>query len=220
QVAIVSDCRPGAPFVIEHAGLSFSGRLDAGGGGSIAIPVMAEDGVAAVRFQDGSGERFSLNYNWRELELTLRVAVAWTDPVDLDLHAFEYAAPFGADGHVWEERPSGFRRVRRSGGGYLANYPSATEGGQSVEVYTFWANSRARRGVARIALDHASRGDIPDGAYCAGGPLASPEYVVVRSERGDVKSTSRGRFSAAECGLALTQDARYASGALRDLRID
>ncbi|MEL7465699.1 MAG: hypothetical protein AAFN79_16645 [Pseudomonadota bacterium] len=220
RVSIASACRANAAYVIEHAGLSFGGRLDEAGNGDIEIPVMAENGAAAIRFTDGSGERFSLNFNWRELELTLRVAVAWTDPVDLDLHAFEYAAPFGADGHVWEESPSGFRRVRRSGGGYLANYPATTEGGQSVEVYTFWANSRARRGVARIALDHASRGDVPDGAYCADGPLASPEYVVVRSERGDVKSTARGRFSPAACGLALTQDARYASGALRDLRID
>lgn len=220
RISISSACRADAAFVIEHAGLAFGGRLNGSGDGEIAIPVMEETGAAAIRFEDGSGDTFSLNFNWRELELTLRVAVAWTDPVDLDLHAFEYAAPFGADGHVWEDQPSGFRRVRRSGGGYLANYPATSEGGQSVEVYTFWANSRARRGVARIALDHASRGDVPDGEYCGGGLLASPEYVVVRSERGEVKSTARGRFSAAECGLALTQDARYASGALRDLRID
>lgn len=219
-VDVSSACRASTPFVLEHANLLFGGRLDANGEGRITIPVMAENGVARVTFPDGSGEGVILNYNWRELELTLRVAVSWSDPVDLDLHAFEYAAPFGGDGHVWEDSPSGFRRVRRSGGGYLANFPATVEGGQSVEVYTFWANSRARRGVARIALDHASRGDVPDGAYCDDGALASPEYMVVRSERGDVKSTVRGRFSPATCGLALTPDVRYASGALRDLRID
>ena len=219
-VQVNSPCRSGAGFEVEHAGLRFSGRFDATGAGEVRIPVMDSEGVARVVASDGGAAPVSLEFNLREAELTLRIAVAWTAPVNLDLHAFEYAAQFGADGHVWQEHPSGFRRVRRSGGGYLKNYPAAAAGGQSIEVYTFWANSRARRGVARIALDHASRGDVADGDFCEGGALASPDYVVVRSERGKLTSTARGRFEAAQCGQALGQDARYASGALRDLRIE
>lgn len=219
-VQVSSACRAGAGFEVEHAGLRFSGRFDAAGAGEVHVPVMDDTGAARVIASDGGAAPVTLSFNWREAELTLRVAVAWTAPVNLDLHAFEYAAQFGADGHVWQEHPSGFRRVRRSGGGYLKNYPATMAGGQSIEVYTFWANSRARRGVARIALDHASRGDVADGDFCEGGALASPDYVVVRSERGKLTSTARGRFEAAQCGQALGQEARYASGALRDLRIE
>lgn len=219
-VEIADICRRGETFEVEHAGLRFGGRLDDAGGARLTIPVMDEGGAARVVFADGAETPVTLDHNWRELRLTLRVAVAWTDPVDLDLHAFEYAATFNSDGHVWEKHPSGFRLVRRSGGGYLESFGAVTPNGQSIEVYTFWANSRARRGVARIALDLASRGDTPEGDFCAGGALAAPDYLVVRSERGEVKSTARGRFTPARCGLTLDAETRYASGALRDLRIE
>lgn len=219
-VDIESACRAGQVVEILHEGLSFSLALDDRGVASAAIPVMAEAGGAEVLFEDGLRVAHELNFNWRELAITRRIAVAWTDDVDIDLHAFEYAADFGGEGHVWQQQPRGFRLVRRSGGGYLDSFPARSRDGQSIEVYTFWANSRARRGVARIALDHASRGDAPSGAFCGDGDLASPEYLVVRSERGVVTARTKGRFASAACGASLPEDVRYASGALRDLTIE
>ncbi|MEM7544959.1 MAG: hypothetical protein AAF367_05430 [Pseudomonadota bacterium] len=219
-IRIVSECRADEVFEVVHAGLRFGSRFDDAGSAELIVPVMdIEDGVS-VRLLDGNEVAADLQFNRREVELTLRVAVAWTAPVDLDLHAFEYAAGFGADGHVWQERPRGFRLVRRGGGGYLDSYPALDADGQSIEVYTFWANSRARRGTARIAVDHASRGELPDGAFCGDGELASPSYEMVRSERGVLQSSTRGRFAAARCGQLLTSDVRYVSSALNDLRIE
>ena len=139
--------------------------------------------------------------------------------MNLDLHAFEYSAGFGADGHVWEQNPRGFCDVRRLGGGYHTSYPSVVIDGQSIEVYTFWANRRARPGFMRFAVDHASRGDIASGEFCGQGPLASPLYTVVRAERGIITTVSQSSFAPAACGQALDGSVRYANGALADLRI-
>ncbi len=220
RVTVNSPCRAGEPVEVEHAGLRFGGTFDLAGNAEIVIPVMDGNQDAAVILDDGNREPVDLAFNWREIELTLRVAVTWSAPIDLNLHAFEYAASYGAEGHVWQEQPRGFRMVRQAGGGFLSNFPATKADGESVEVYTFWANSRARRGTARIALEHASRGDLPDGAFCDGGALASPSYKVVQAERGKIVSTRRGRFAPARCGQELAADLRYVSGALRDLQIE
>lgn len=220
RIRLQSDCRANELFEINHGNLRFSGQFDGSGRGDIDIPVLDTGNGITILTQDGTLTPAEMQYNRREVELTLRVAVAWTAPVDLDLHAFEYAAGFGADGHVWQESPRGFRLVRRGGGGFLANYPALSAGGQSIEVYTFWANSRARRGTARIAVDHASRGNLPDGAFCGDGEFATPSYVIVKSNRGELETVTRSRFAPAACGQSLEEDARYVSSALNDLRIE
>ncbi|MEM7525137.1 MAG: hypothetical protein AAF360_15550, partial [Pseudomonadota bacterium] len=220
QITVISPCRAGEVFRLAHGPLTFDIRFDGDGEARMVLPVLSEtDGVSAS-FEDGSTADAEVNVNWRELAKTRRVAVAWTDQVDLDLHAFEYAASYGAEGHVWEDQPRGFRLVKRSGGGYLDSFPALAAGGQSIEVYTFWTSRRAPRGITRIALDHASRGAQPEGDYCDDGALATPGYVVVQSIGGVAEAATRGRFSAARCGEVLDPEARYSAGALLDLEID
>lgn len=219
-VTVTSDCRAGDAFELEHGDLRFGATFDGAGIARVTLPVMDDKAGVVARFASGDTVAAELNVNWRELAKTQRIAVAWTDLVDLNLHAFEYAADFGEEGHVWQDRPRGFRLVRRTGGGYLDSFPAVTAEGQSIEVYTFWISRRSPRGVARIALDYASRGDLPEGAFCADGPLASPGYTVVRSTGGVAEAPSRGRFAPAPCGQALDQSVRYAAGALPDLEIE
>jgi hypothetical protein len=218
-IRVSSSCRAGEAIILSHAGLEFAARLDNTGRVEIPLPVMDVDSGVVVIFGDGGRAVTPLDYDDRAVDLALRVAVTWSTPVDLDLHVFEYAARFGADGHVWQQNPRAFREVRRAGGGYLSSFPALTEGGQSIEVYTFWANSRAQPGYARIALDHASRGDTPVGDFCGAGVLAAPDYLVVRAVGGAVTSRSAGRFAPAACGVALAAEARYENGAVKDLEI-
>ncbi len=219
RIELQADCYASTTFVLQHAGLDFSGRFDQAGAVALELPIMEATDQIFARLDDGATIASSLLYDERAVEQTHRVAIAWKAPVNLDLHAFEYSAGFGADGHVWEQNPRGFRDVRRPGGGYHTSYPSVVIDGQSIEVYTFWANRRARPGFMRIAVDHASRGDIANGEFCGQGPLASPLYTVVRAERGIITTVSQSSFAPAACGQALDGSARYANGALADLRI-
>lgn len=219
RVVLTSACRTSQVFTLEHAGLQFSARFDAEGRAGITVPILDASSPARLRLADGVEIETPLVYRARDLENVQRIAVAWTAPVNLDLHAFEYASGFGGDGHVWEQHPRAFRDVRRAGGGYHQAFAPAFDGGQSIEVYTFWTSRRARPGHMRIALDHASRGDMPAGDFCGAGALAAPEYTVLRSEFGRITDRSAGRFAPAACGRSLSVNARYAGGALSDLRI-
>ncbi|MGB0506645.1 MAG: hypothetical protein ACPGGK_10660 [Pikeienuella sp.] len=219
QIAAFSSCRAGQVALFSHAGFEFPTKFDRDGKAQLTLPVLDYLEGVEVLTSDGVRTRSELVFNEAELDLALRIAVGWTTPVDLDLHVFEYSAGFGDAGHIWQQNPRRFRDVRRSGGGYLSTFQALTPGGQSIEVYTFWANSRARDGYARVAVDHASRGDQPSGAYCGRGVLATPDYSIVRAERGVVWSRSQGQFAAARCGARLSNDARYAGAGVKELKI-
>ena len=219
RIELQADCYASRPFVLLHAGLEFGAWFDANGAAEMEIPVLEITSDISVRFEDGSSATTPLNIDVRSVEQTRRVAIAWTAPVNLDLHAFEYSAGFGADGHVWEQNPRDFRVVRRPGGGFHSSFPAAVNNGQSIEVYTFWANRRARPGFMRIVVDHASRGEVANGEFCGQGPLASPGYTVLRSESGVVTDRSQSGFTPANCGQSIGVDVRYSNGALADLQI-
>lgn len=219
RVSLIADCYASRPFVFLHAGLEFGARFDANGVAEMELPVLEIAPEISARLEDGTVVTAPLNIDIRSVEQTHRVAISWTAPVNLDLHAFEYSAGYGADGHVWEQNPRQFRDVRRPGGGFHSSYPATTNEGQSIEVYTFWANRRTRPGFMRIAVDHASRGEIANGDFCGQGSLASPAYSVLRSERGVVTDRSRSGFAPASCGQSIGVDVRYANGALADLQI-
>lgn len=219
RVEIQADCYASRTFVLQHAGLEFGGRFGAKGVAELEIPVLEVTPEISARFEDGQIATAPLNFDLRAVEQTHRIAIAWTAPVNLDLHAFEYSAGFGAEGHVWEQNPREFRDVRRPGGGFLSSFPAASIDGQSIEVYTFWANRRTQPGFMRIVVDHASRGEVADGEFCGQGPLANPGYTVLRAERGAITSRTRSGFAPANCGQNIGVDVRYSNNALADLKI-
>ncbi len=219
RVEIQANCNASQTFVLLHAGLEFGGRFSPNGAAELEIPVLEISPEISVRFDDGAIATAPLNFDLRSVEQTHRVAIAWTAPVNLDLHAFEYSAGFGADGHVWEQNPRQFRDVRRPGGGFHSSFPAAAIDGQSIEVYTFWTNRRTQPGFMRIVVDHASRGEIANGDFCGQGPLANPGYTVLRAERGVITDRTRSGFSAASCGQSIGVDVRYSNNALADLKI-
>ncbi len=219
RISVEGDCYASRTFALLHAGLEFGGRLGADGVAEIEIPVLEIGPEISARFDDGAIATAPLNFDLRSVEQTHRVAIAWTAPVNLDLHAFEYSAGFGADGHVWEQNPREFREVRRPGGGFHSSFPATVIDGQSIEVYTFWANRRTQPGFMRIVVDHASRGEVASGEFCGQGPLASPGYTVVRAERGAITDRVLSGFTPASCGQSIGVDVRYSNNALADLKI-
>lgn len=219
RIAIQADCYASRTFALLHAGLEFDGRFDASGVAEMEIPVLEISPEISVRFDDGAVATAPLNFDLRSVEQTHRIAIAWTAPVNLDLHAFEYSAGFGADGHVWEQNPREFRDVRKPGGGFHSSFPAAAIDGQSIEVYTFWANRRTEPGFMRIVVDHASRGEVANGEFCGQGPLANPGYTVVRAERGAITDRALSGFTPANCGQSIGVDVRYSNNALADLKI-
>ncbi|MHA1129119.1 MAG: hypothetical protein ACTSRN_09280, partial [Alphaproteobacteria bacterium] len=89
-VFVSSICRAGQVATLTHSDLSFSLRADERGVISTTIPAFASLATVEVIFDDGAST--SAQISLRDASDMERLAIVWTAPVNLDLHAFEDGA--------------------------------------------------------------------------------------------------------------------------------
>ncbi|MEL6196923.1 MAG: hypothetical protein AAFT19_03665, partial [Pseudomonadota bacterium] len=172
---------------------------------------------ASIEFEDG--ESISFDIPFTGVERTERVAVAWDDPVQLNLHALEFGAERGGDGHVRPDVARDFRSVRRRGGGYMKTFAPVRGVGQYVQIYSHWIRRGGKAGVVQMYLDYSSR-DV-DGleGTCGTGELARPSFKVIRSSRGRVEDPNVRRLAAVDCDDVATGESVLIGAAVRDIII-
>ena len=96
-------CMPNERFTMHHNGLMFSQVTDEGGHASMLVPALATEAVFIAAFPNGEGA--VANTTIDALEFYERVAVQWQGDLDMHLHALEFGADYGSEGHVWSEAP-------------------------------------------------------------------------------------------------------------------
>lgn len=224
RIDITSACRAGQAVTIAYGGAELVRPLDASGRLDLALDLYAgTEAPAEVRLGDGG--RRSLPVSAKDLDRVSKVAVLWKAPVDLDLHAFEYAARGDEHGHVFAARPSSLEaaekeaRAEHRGRGYLSVADQGASTGDRLEVYTFVHAEEQAGGVVPLAVDYASRGAVAAEPMCGKGALAEvPFRVVVRMRNGQV-SRHAGTIAAAQCGVRIESAARLNPSALPALQI-
>ncbi len=108
QVRIQSPCRKGELVVGRYGEIVVMERLDRSGNLTFQLDCFLGDRELALTFVDN---RRTANHACASAERALtKVAIVWQDHVDLDLHAFEYAALPG----------SAYDRSARNPGSYQA----------------------------------------------------------------------------------------------------
>jgi len=195
-VFVSSICRAGQVATLTHSDLSFSLRADERGVISTTIPAFASLSTVEVLFEDGATT--SAQISLRDASDLERLAIVWTAPVNLDLHAFEDGAGENSEGHVWIDNQRTYRDTLIGGGGFHETFGDASiEGGSMAEVYSL-PTSRIRRDTS-VSLDLRIN-DID--AYCA-------QTMALRT----VRSESAGEVTKREFNLRLPQ-CGVASGGL------
>lgn len=216
---VLSPCAAGLVVTVVHAEIEFTRRLDDTGRGDFAIPLMDGGARALIVMPDGGSVEVALEHEPAELAAMYRVALVWTAPVTLDLHAVEFAGELWSDAHVWSGAPKDFEAVKATGGGFMQSFEAAAEAGQNVDVYSYWTARASQRGVVRIAVDHVSRGETARPPFCDDGALAAPRYQLIQSARGEIVSRLTRRIARAPCGMDLGLEVRLAGRPTDDLRI-
>lgn len=179
-VFVSSPCRKSTPVQLEHAGLSFTMMTDEEGVLQTTVPAFEAIANVTVSFADGAGADAKVNV--RDAGDMERLAIVWTAPLDLNLHAFENSASEGGEGHVWVENPRRYRDTLTGGGGYLEVFGDPTiAGGTMAEVYTLPVNRLRNETTAEMDL---RIGDAT--AHCG-------QRMVLRTVRTQVDSEARSR---------------------------
>ncbi|MEM9428827.1 MAG: hypothetical protein AAGA32_04940 [Pseudomonadota bacterium] len=201
-----SPCRPETTFVVSHAGLVFTERTDDGGGATFSVPALQASGEIRVEFGDGGIAEETVPVNG--LEGLTRIAILWTADIDFDLHALEFGAREGGQGHIWSGQPGSYGDARRSGAGYLVELGPESGPGAKAEVYTLVENSRTPGGLIDLSLRLAAFGNDCE---------AQPVIRTLRVERGVAERDSDIQFALSGCG---SPEEVFIPNMIQDVRVD
>jgi hypothetical protein len=145
DLALSAPCLPGASFVLHHQGMMFSGLTDEDGNADLTVPALSKSAVFVASFDLGPSALAAVQVN--DIDRYGRAALMWEGNVGAQLHAREFAAPFGAPGYVWQEAPN-------AGAGVFAALGRRTiSGGYFVQVYTFPVGASPATGEIEVSVE-------------------------------------------------------------------
>ncbi len=177
---VSSPCRPEQVVTVEHAGLVFTAITDARGTYSTSIPAFESNAVINVSFDDGGSTQSRVLV--RDATDIERIALVWSAPIEMDMHAFEAGASENSVGHVWVGNPRRYRDTLTGGGGYLETFGDVRIlGGTFAEVYSLPTNRMRAESVVRMDLR------ISDASGNCG------EAVILRTVRNQDDGTAQKR---------------------------
>ncbi len=223
HLTVSAPCLPRRQVRFRYDTVELIRTLDEGGHLALTFDCFLGDKVPlSVSIQNGP--TIPVQLKTLDLDRVTMVAVVWKGTVNLDLHAFEYAAKLSDENHVWAGAPSSRwqaeERKRRDnrGHGFISFASDGSTPGDQIEVYTFVHEPNQTAGAVTLALDYESRSRRPrDPDTCGTGLFSDLEYKVFVWRPGGNVSRSRGVFGPQECDQPSDEVARYNAKALPQL---
>ncbi|MFV0369420.1 MAG: hypothetical protein ACK5KM_13260 [Hyphomicrobiaceae bacterium] len=221
EIKVVSKCLAGRAVTIAYGTFEFVRQVGADGTMNFLLDLFEANVPLALKLDDGTVMNIdTAGVNFAGVS---KVAVLWSAPVNLDLHAHEYLAPRDAPGHVWAKAPGSLEESLQAAAsgkrarGFISMDDSGEGPGLHAEVYTFLHNPNQRNGAVTLLIDYETRGDVPQPPYCGDGELAQIEARVIRLRPAGGVDKEVVRLGAAPCGERIPEAQRFNSDTLSDL---
>ncbi|WP_299349003.1 translocase [uncultured Shimia sp.] len=157
DLTLSAPCMSGERVTIHHGGLKFTELLGDDGGLTLTVPALAEQAMFVVAFTNGDGAVARTEVS--SLPFYDRVAVQWSGDTGLQIHAREFGAAYGTEGHVWQDAPRDVTAVAGGYGGFLTQLGNSDLAEPTLaEVYTFPTGTA--QSVGQIALSLEAEVDL------------------------------------------------------------
>ena len=191
-----SGCNTGEVVTLTYRDHAFDGIANADGMAQINLPLLSE--TAVIQMADGAEQEVT----WPEANRTIRVVLAWDQPVDLDLYVLE-------PGQSYNTFEGAAHAVAQTAEDALGRMVQTSEGAQGLvfEVYDSVQNGGAQ-GYGTVVVTDVSRGMVPTGDHCGSGPLAGPDFYVM-SGGAEALQEVHFAFTKSECGSELSRGEYY-----------
>ena len=149
---LTAPCLAGERLTIHHGGLRFTEILGDDGSLTLSVPALAEQASFVVAFANGDGAVARTEVD--SLPFYDRVAVQWSGETGLQIHAREFGADYGGEGHVWHGAPRDVTAVAGGQGGFMTRLGNdEVPDPMMVEVYTFPTSASRDEGQVAISLE-------------------------------------------------------------------
>ncbi|SDX37872.1 hypothetical protein SAMN05444358_10582 [Ruegeria halocynthiae] len=145
RLRVKAPCNPDETIEIHHNGLVFSTKTDALGGLNLTVPALSEYAIFLISLPDEKGTVATTHVP--EINSFNRIALQWQGETDLQLHALEFGAGYGEEGHVWSgSDTSGAGSVIHLGQG-------GSDAARKIEVYSFPIQSATEAGTIELSVE-------------------------------------------------------------------
>lgn len=136
QVSLDATCMPSERVTIHHEGMMFSEVTDAAGHLEVTVPALSQTAVFIASYKNGAGAVASTKV--ATLANFDRAVVQSTNESAVSIHALEFGADYGDDGHIWAEEPGKIENAATGEGGFLMQLGDpALPKGHVAQVYSF-----------------------------------------------------------------------------------
>jgi len=152
SLTLTAPCRGDQQITVNHGALKFSAKLDRLGTYTVDVPALQADASFAVLFADGTDVQADVQVPLAaDFE---RTALMYFGNAGLQIHALEFGADYGEDGHVWAGAPSDVASALQSGGGFMTLLgDSDLTDAMQAQIYTFPAGSASQGGMVRVSVE-------------------------------------------------------------------
>ncbi|EEE36857.1 hypothetical protein RKLH11_691 [Rhodobacteraceae bacterium KLH11] len=145
RLRVKAPCHSGESVEIHHNGLVFTTKTDALGSLNLTVPALSEYAIFLISLPDQTGTVATTHVP--EINSFNRIALQWQGETDLQLHALEFGAGYGEEGHVWSgSKASGTGTVTHLGQG-------GSSTARNIEVYSFPIRSTNETGTITLSVE-------------------------------------------------------------------
>ena len=152
DVTLEAPCYSGERVAIRHEEMNFAQNLSATGNLKVTVPALVSD--VSISFSFLNGEVITAFADVPSVPLYDRVVLQWQGNIGAQIHAREFGAEYGAEGHVWAGAPRDFTAVVAGAGGFLTSLGDpASPKPMLAEVYTFPSGLAKTEGGVALTVE-------------------------------------------------------------------
>ncbi|NOD76130.1 hypothetical protein [Ruegeria sp. HKCCD4332] len=145
RLTLKAPCNAEERVEVHHSGLTVSQMTDTSGALQMTIPALSEYAIFLISFEDETGTVATTHVS--DIAKYNRVALQWQGETELQIHALEFGASYGGDGHVWDDASAqGTGDIVRLGQQGLSKT-------QNIEVYSFPSGASDRSGTINLTVE-------------------------------------------------------------------
>lgn len=120
NLTLDASCLPNERVTVHHSGMMFSQMTDGAGTLDMTVPALAKDAVFILAFSNGDGAMAQSVVE--EVDDFDRIVLQWRGDTGFQIHAREFGADYGEDGHVWSGAARDMTAAVTGLGGFITSY--------------------------------------------------------------------------------------------------
>lgn len=152
NLLVSAPCQPDARYSVHHQGMIFTALTDDQGHSNLQVPALAEAAVFLTSFPDG--DTVVATTLVPELGDFERVVLQWQGAAGLEIHAREFGADYGENGHIWHAAAGDLNLDPDVESGFLIRLGAAhILEPYMAEVYTFPSVAANRAGEIALSAE-------------------------------------------------------------------